>query len=482
MSLAASVRWVAAAQAARVLSQLVSMVVLARLLLPEAYGLMAMAMTVTNLAYLFRDLGVSTIIIRQPNLSAPLQATLYWLNLGLGLAMAVLLMALAPLLALAFREPRLAPLIGVLALAFPLSSLGVVHLAVMEREAQFRRLARIEAWAALGGLGLALVLAAGGAGVWSLAAQMLAASALSALQAHLALRWRPARVFAGVELRTLFGFGARFSLFQLVVYLERNADSMIIGRLLSPAALGLYSMAYKVMLFPLQNITAIATRALLPAMSRQLERPGGQAALGQLYLRATAGIALLTAPMMAGLFMLREPFVLLLFGPRWLAVADLLRWLAAVGFIQSLTASTGAVFVALGKARLLLRLGLLGAALQVGAFLIGVRGGIEGVAMAYCLANLLNLLPALVCVALLLDISARRAALALGKPLVGAAIMLLVLSVWRHSAAAAALPLGAGFWLGVALGALSYGAALMLLLKQDLSDMRALLNFGGGTP
>lgn len=479
MSLVSSVRWVAAAQAARVLSQLASMAVLARLLPPDAYGLMAMAMTVTNLAYLFRDLGISTTIIRQRQLSDALKSTLYWLNLGLALAIAVLLAALALPLALAYREPRLAAIVAVLALAFPLSALGVVQQAMLERDAHFRRLARIEAVSAVAGLAVAVGLALMGAAVWSLVLQMLVASGVGALQARLAVRWRPRRLFDLVELRALFGFGAHFSLFQFVVYLERNADGMIIGRLLSPAALGLYSMAYKVMLFPLQNITGVAMRALLPAMSR---RQDSRAALADLYLRATRTIAMLTAPLMAGLFMLREPFVLLVFGPRWIAVAGLLKWLAAVGFIQSLTASTGAVFVALGRARLLLLLGVFGAVLQVGAFLLGVGGGVEGVARAYCLANLLNLLPALLCAGWLLQIDARAAAVALGKPVAAAAFMLVVLAAWRQATAHAVWPLALEFWLAVLVGALAYGFALLLCLRQDLSDMRALLKFGGGTP
>lgn len=475
MGLVSSVRWVAVSQGARVASQLVSMVVLARLLPPESYGLMAMAMTVTNLAFLFRDMGTSVALIQCKVLSDELKCTLYWVNVGLALAIALVLAACAPAIALAYKEPRLTLIIAALALAFPLSSLGTVHQALMERDSQFRLLARIEAVSAIAGLALALAAAALGAAVWSLVLQMLLATALTSVQSCLASPWRPRLVFAARELRAIAGFSANFSLFQYVSYLERNADSIIIGRLLGPVALGVYSMAYKVMLFPLQNITGVASRALFPAMSRRQE---SREELGALYLRATSTISMVTAPLMAGLFFLREPFVALALGPRWGAAAALLKWLAAVGFIQSITASTGAVFLALGKSRLMLGLGVFGAALQVGAFIIGVRWGVEGVAASYCVANLLNALPATAVVVALLGIAPRAALTEIGRPVAAAGFMLLALWVLGDALARFALPQAGQFGISVAVGALAYAFALLVLLRQDMTDMRALLKFG----
>jgi O-antigen/teichoic acid export membrane protein len=479
MGLISSVRWVAVSQAARVGSQLVSMAVLARLLPPDSYGLMAMAMTVTNLAYLFRDLGTMVAIVQRQDVSEALKSTLYWLNVALATAIAIVLAASAAIIARAYGEARLAPVIAVLSLVFPISSLAAVHQALMERDSRFRTLARIEAVSALCGLGLALLLALQGAGVWSLVLQMLLATTLTSVQALLALRWRPGRCFALRELRSVFGFSAHFSLFQYVNYLERNADSIVIGAALGSAALGMYAMAAKVILFPMQNITGVATRALFPAMSRQQE---SREALGRLYLRATRSISTVTAPLMAGLFFLREPFVALLLGSRWSATVPVLKWLAAVGFIQAITASTGAVFMAIGKSRLLLALGVFGATLQVGAFLIGVRWGIEGVAACYCLANVLNLLPALSFVLALLHIAPLDALREIGKPVAAAAFMLLVLWAMHAALAAPAAVTASRFAIDIGIGALAYAFALTVLLRQDMSDMRALLRLEWAKP
>jgi O-antigen/teichoic acid export membrane protein len=145
MRLASSARWVAVSQAARVISQLTSITVLARLLPPESYGLMAMAMTVTNLAFLFKDLGTSAAIVQRKELTDELICTVYWLNLGLGLLIGLILVAAAFPIAAGYKQERLIGMIMVLALVFPISSLAAVPQALMERESQFRVLARIEA-------------------------------------------------------------------------------------------------------------------------------------------------------------------------------------------------------------------------------------------------------------------------------------------------------------------------------------------------
>jgi O-antigen/teichoic acid export membrane protein len=474
MGLVSSVRWVAVSQAARVIAQLVSVAVLARLLPPASYGVMAMAMTVTNLAYLFRDLGTATAIIQRKDVADDLLCAIYWLNICLALTIGAVLVAVAVPVAHLYKEPQLAAIIATLALAFPLSGIGTVQQALLERESRFRTVARIETISAACGLALAVGLALAGAGVWSLVGQMLLSTSLTAVQVALAAPWRPRRVFPFKALREVAGFGAHISLFQGLIYLERNADNMIIGRMLGSAALGLYAMAYKIMLFPLQNITGVATRALLPAMSR---RQGSLAEIGDLYLRATSAIAMVTAPMMAGLYFLREPFVLLALGPRWMPMAALLKWMAVVGFVQSITASTGAVFLSLGRARLMLGLGLYGSVLQVGSFVIGVQWGIEGVAASYCVANLLNFLPASLLAMSLLQVTPRAAGLAVAKPMAAAACMLLALWVLDGMLAPYKVSMAAGFAISVMAGAAVYGFVLFVLLQQDASAMRALLKF-----
>lgn len=471
MTLASSVRWIAVTQVSRLLAQALSLVVLARVLPPEAYGLVAMAMTVTNLAFLFRDLGTMVAIIQRPRVSELLKSSLYWLNLALALLLGALLAVLAVPIAQAYEEPRLAGVLLGLSLVFPLSGLAAVQQALLERESRFRLLARIEVLSAVGGVAVALSAAAMGAGTWSLVLQMLAGTGLTSLQLLLAVPWRPRRRCSWRALRLVLDFSGHFALFQALGYVQRNADSVLIGRLLGSALLGLYAMAFKVVLFPLQHISGVATRALVPAMSRCQHQPER---LAELYLRASGMMALLTAPLMAGLYALGEPFVLLALGPAWSAVIALLPWLAALGLIQAQAAIPGSVLLAQGRARRLLLLGLLNTVLQLAGFALALRWGLRGMAAAYCITSLLGLLPLSWCALAGLPLSASALLAACAKPVAAALVMLVAVAALHARLSAGGMGVAAAFWPCVLAGAVIYTAMLLLLRTRQLDQLLAL--------
>lgn len=474
MSNFSSTRWVALSQGARVVSQLVSMTVLARMLAPGAYGLMALAAIVTNLAYLFRDMGTGAALIQAAAVSPRMAATVHWTNLALGLAIGTAIAMSAPLMAQLFHEPQLGAVLYLLALVFPVTAMSVVHQALLERESKFAVVAGAEIAAALAGLAVALLLAWRGAGVFSLVAQMIVATLVSSTVIVLRSSFKPARHWDLAEFKSIAGFSGNLSLFNVVLYVSRNADSMVVGRLLGSAALGVYAMAYRLMLFPLQNMTFVAARVLFPVMSRKQDVG---AEMGSLYLRTLGFIAFLTAPLMAGLFALREPFVHVMLGPQWQSSVTLLAWLAPVGFIQSLVSSTGTVLMARGSTALMLRLGLVGAVLQVGAVMLGARWGIEGVAAAYLAANVLNAVPALYFSARLIDIGL-GAVLRCVAPAMAAALAMVALLHLCAPLVARAVP-GAlpALLVQVAIGVIAYGAASAVLLRPQLLSLRSLIGF-----
>jgi PST family polysaccharide transporter len=425
MSAVSNARWIAISQASRIGMQLIGLVVLARLLPPGEFGLMAMATVVINFAYLLRDMGTAAAVVQKESLTENTINTVFWLNVGLGLSLGIGLLAVAPLIAEGFHSPRLIPVLWVLALVFPVTSAAAVHQALLERESRFRLLARIEILSSFAGLIVALSLAYAGFGVFSLAYQALAAAIFSSSQLWIASRWTPKMQWSNAEFKSLWRFSGHLTGFSFINFFARNADSMIIGRVLGAASLGIYSQAYKVMMFPLQSMTAVASRALFPVMSRQ---QNDVEQMAKLYFRSLRLIAAITAPLMAGLWVLREPFVEVALGKQWAEVAIILAWLAPVGFIQSLTSTTGAVFMAIGRTDLLMRLGLIGCVLQVGAFFIGIRWGIEGVAACYLVANILNALPCYALTLKQLNCNFSDLLNAIWKPFVFAFFMLGVLA------------------------------------------------------
>lgn len=387
MSAFRNVRWVGMIQVTRISVQLLGLLILSRLLTPADFGLVAIVFAISNFAMLLRDMGTASAIIQRDELDEQTVLTAHWSNCFIGLGLAAILLALSYPLAVIFKAPGLAPLVQLSALSFPFLSGSTVHQALLERGSKFATVARIEIVALLTGFSIAVISAYLGAGAYSLVLQTLTVAVLSAIQFWVASDTKMKWGWSAEHARGLWGYSGSLFGFNLVNYFSRNADTMIIGRMLGPAALGPYSLAYRVMLFPLQNLTFVATRALFPTMSRHQHSPQD---LGTMHLRLLSVISFFTAPMMAGLFVLREPFVAVALGDSWDTVAVLIMWLAPVGFIQSLVSAGGIVFQALGRTDLLFRLGLFSSVLHVTGFIVGVQWGLLGVAAAYFAITLLN--------------------------------------------------------------------------------------------
>ena len=392
MSALSNVKWVAVSQAVRILSQLANLFLLARLLPPSDYGLMAMATVVTNFALLLKDQGTSAVLIQKEMLSNRTITTIFWFNIIIGLVIAFSIIGFSSAISIYFKQPQLIPILCSLAIVFPISSSASSHQSLLERNSEFKKLAIIEIISSTLAMIAAVIAAIQGWGVYSLVLQALLISLLSSIQIWSISTWRPDGKPSFEEMKSILPFTSHMTGFQLITYFFRNMDSIIIGRMLGVASLGTYSMAYKIMLLPVQNITWAASRALYPVMSRQ------QTALnemGQLYLQTISLIAFITAPLMAGIFALREIFVAVAFGNHWLNVAGVLAWLAPVGFIQSISSTTGTVFMALGKTKVLMYFALFSAFVHITAYFIGSAWGLEGVAEAYLIAALFTALPAL---------------------------------------------------------------------------------------
>ena len=391
MSAISNARWIATAQAAKIAMQFVSVAVLARLLTPRDYGLIAMVFVVGNLVSLLRDMGTAAAVVQDPQLTHETTNAVFWINVGLGLVLCVSLLALSGVIAHAFRNDEVQPLLWALAPSFPITSLGAVPRALLERKSAFSIVAAVEIAVAVLGFIVTAIGAWLGAGAMSFIYGTLAMAALSTSALWISSQWMPSKPAGSEHLRRLLAFSGNLSAFNFINYFARNADSFVIGRYLGAASLGIYSNAYKVMLFPLQNMTFVANRALYPVMCR-LENPSD---MRSLYMKSVSLIALLTAPLMAGIFVLREPFIDVFLGQRWHEAAAVLQWLAPIGFVQSIVSTTGTVYMVRGRTDVLLQIGVLNAALQVVSFFIGVQWGVLGVAACYCVANVIGAIPAL---------------------------------------------------------------------------------------
>lgn len=404
MNVVSNAKWNAISQFFKIGIQVANLVYLAKIIPPSEYGIMAMAVVVTNLGVLLRDLGTSAAIIQRRNLTEGVKNTVFWLNIILGCSLAILIILSSPLIATIYNQHELIYVLMLLSISFPLSSSAATHLALLERESKFKTISKIEITSSLVSVLVAIIMANLGYGVYSLVMQAIVLSLMSALQFWIVSTWRPSfKLFINKhDLKEIFGFSANLSLFNLINYFSRNADGFIIGKFMSATILGSYNLAYRIMLFPLQSLTFVASRSLYPVLSHYQD---DILKVRNTYLNCVFVILLLTAPLMSGLAIYSKPFVFLIFGPQWHITADVLQWLAPTAIIQSILSTTGSVFMAKGRTETLMRLGIIGTFLQVSAFLIGVHFSITTFAFCYLIANILNFFPVMVCLLKLISVS-----------------------------------------------------------------------------
>jgi PST family polysaccharide transporter len=426
---ASSAAWTAGARIGLQACALISTAVVARLIPPSAYGLLAMAQVVTNFIIIFRDLGIKSAVIQRRAIDERILSSVFWVNLAISLLCVVGCWLSAPAAAGFFREPQVAPVLRVLSLAFAITGVSTVHLALLSRSLQFRTIAIAEIVGAVAGLITAVGFALAGTGVWALVASWLANSAVSTAGLILGTSWRPKAIFSWSEVRGLARFSLNLSGFHAVNYFARNADTALVGRYFGNAALGYYQLAYTVMLLPVTGIAQqVVGRVLFPALATMQD---DNARFRKAYVRTCAAIGFLTFPMMAGVAVLAEPFVYVLLGDKYRPVAPVLAILAPVGMIQSIATTIGQVYTAKGRTEIMLWWGIASSLLYVVSFIVGLPFGIRGIAMSYAIMVLLLLYPTFAIPFRLIDLRVRDLARALWPGVLCTLLMVIVVVALR---------------------------------------------------
>lgn len=361
--------------------------ILARLLTPEEFGLVAMATTVTAFIGVFTDLGLSAATVQRAEIDSDIVSGLFLVNIAVGLLVMLVAFAIAPLAAWALGEPRIVPVIAALGLAIPITAAGAQHNALLQRRMRWISLqATTVGSQALGALVAVLVAAYMHVGYWALVVQVLVA-ALSGLVINWSLcSWRPAFVTRWAPVRESLTFGFHLTGFNLLNYFHRQFDNLLVGWRWGATQLGHYSRAYGLFMLPLNALGFPLGAAVVPAMSRLQTDPDRWR---RLYLTAIASLTLLTSPLAGCFVLLAEPLTLAVYGPQWREAIPMFRVLALSIVVQPVYSSGGWIFVSLGRTGPLARAGLVATVWYCAAFLIGLPFGARGVATAYTCAVVL---------------------------------------------------------------------------------------------
>jgi O-antigen/teichoic acid export membrane protein len=355
-------------------------VVLARLLEPKAFGTVALASVFLVFLQLLVESGFGEAVIQRERLTEVDLNTAFWVNNALGVALALATAASAGLLAALFDQPELAPVLRALSPVFVLAALASVPQALLRRQLAFRQVALrgVSGTVAGGVVGVGMALA--GLGVWSLVGQILANTVVGTAVLWLACPWRPGATVSRSSLAELFGFGVNVLGERVSTFASRRSDDFLVGLVLGPVALGLYTAAYRILLLATDVIIWTIEGVAFPVFSRLREDP--ERSRGAFYL-ATQFCCAVATPAFLALAALAPELTRVAFGPKWTGAIPVMQVLALVGIPHSLTYLNKAVTNAGGRPDLSLRVAVLTAVLNVVAFVLVVHWGILAVAVSY---------------------------------------------------------------------------------------------------
>jgi O-antigen/teichoic acid export membrane protein len=360
------------------------MVLLARLLTPEDFGLAALALIVVGFAEMVVDLGLGPALVQREEVTDRQVRAAFTASALIGIVIALLLMAAAPVFALVLRNGAVPEVLRWQAALFVFAGLGATARAMLERRLDFRSLFFVAFSSyVIGYAGVAITLALLGFGVWSLVFGSLAQGLVGAAVA-LALARHPMRpLLRRSELDDLLDFGLGVILNRIVVYASYNGDYFAVGRWLGSAALGLYSRAFQLVLFPLGHLQAVTWNVLFSAYSRLQDEPERAASA---YLKGVQLTTLVVAPIMAGMLVAGPHLIVGLYGPQWAAATVPLQVLCAVGLLRAIYGMTGALTHAFGRVYAEFRRQAAFAVMVIAASVVGSSWGISGVAVGIAVA------------------------------------------------------------------------------------------------
>lgn len=377
-------------QAVRFTAQFGGTILLARLLTPHAFGLVAMIAALSVLLDLIKELGLSAATIQRQEITQQQVSTLFWINACFGCLLAVGLLLAAPAIAGFYGEPELTSITRWLALGFVVSGLTIQHWALLRRQMRFTAIAVIETGAELIALAIAVACAMKGAGYWALVAQRVAGPTLTLVATWLLCPWRPGLPARDAEIADMLRFGGSFTGYNLLAVATRSLDQVLIGWLWGPIILGFYERAAKLVLVPLNNLNAPLYAVAMPALSRLEGQPERYR---HAFLLVFEKFAMVTMPPAALAAVTSDWVVGLLFGPQWQEATPFVASFSTAAITLPSMLAVALLYLSQNRSGDLLRAGLVDTAAVAAAILAGLSFGAVGIAIAYAIAGLTLRLP-----------------------------------------------------------------------------------------
>lgn len=470
----AGVPWTLLTYAGNKLITVGTTLVLSRLLVPEEFGLVALATLAVTFSNVLRDLGLGAALIVRQDLDRTAQGTALTMMLALGIVVALGLAAASPLLAKAFDEPRLDEVVAVLSVAVFIGGFAWFYETLMQRELEFRRRFVALLTQSVSYATIAIVLAAAGAGVWSLVVGQLSGYLVLSVAVYTLAPYRVRPTFERKAARDLLGTGIGFMAQGGLAAVQQNIDYIAVGRVLGANPVGLYSMAYRISELPYVGIAEPIAKVTFPSFARSLHH--GES-ITQPFLATLRYVALVACPVGLLLSATADPFTRAILGDNWVGMIGALSVLGVWGAVRPLQGTIGWLLNSAGEARLLAWLsGLVLVPLIPALFIVADWGGIEAVAWVMLADVVVSLVLTGFYISRRVAVGARAQVGALGPVLAAGLASWIVARVVSDQASE--LAAGIALVLAVAAGLMAYAIAVRVaapgLITQAATHLRQM--------
>ena len=400
------------------------MIVAARLLRPEDFGLLAMVTVFTAVLNLLSTAGLSSATVQKLTVSQEEVSTLFWINILVGAALGLVCLLIAPLVVTFYHEPRLFWITVTMGLGFLFNAAGVQPLALLQRQLRYVALSAIEFLGQLASVGIGICLALAGYGYWALVAAAIMLPAIMTVSAGIVTAWIPGRPSWPAGIRSMLHFGGTLTLNGLITYTTYSFDRFVLGRMWGPTALGYYGVASQLLFTPTQNLNTAVGGVIFSALSRL---QNDSVRFRGYFLKSYSLYVSMTLPITIFAAVFAKDVILVVLGAKWTNSIIIFQLLAPAVLVLGITNPTAWLLFSLGRHVRSLRIALVIAVLVVAGCLAGLPYGPKGVAVGFSAAIVLWLLPHLMWCVRGTPISTSDVLRAASRPLL-AAIVAVVLA------------------------------------------------------